>query len=154
MFELYIKSLNHFLTIFRLGDAKLYGNASEAQTAMYDRDNPRYPYKSHGQWLKACYGLVSCLLLVTFNGVGAFLEKPFDVRRFIASYISVSAYMLLLLLPSLTHLGPCIHTPPRRLQNRKARIQIFPVGTGKIKRSAKLYSSNIRSAKGSIRISR
>jgi hypothetical protein len=57
---------------------------------MYDRDNPRYPYKSHGQWLKACYGLVACLLLVIFNGVGTFLEKPFDTRMFIASYISVS----------------------------------------------------------------
>ncbi|EPE34140.1 proline-specific permease [Glarea lozoyensis ATCC 20868] len=86
-----------YLSFFKtLGDAKLYGNASEAQTAMYDRDNPRYPYKSHGQWLKACYGLVSCLLLVTFNGVGAFLEKPFDVRRFIASYISVPVFILLL----------------------------------------------------------
>jgi amino acid transporter len=57
---------------------------------MYDRNNPRYPYKSHGQWLKACYGLVACTLLVLFNGIGPFLEHPFDTRRFIASYIGVS----------------------------------------------------------------
>ena len=74
-----------------LADVKLYGNASEAQAAMYDRDHPRYPYKSHGQWLKACYGLVACTLLVIFNGVGPFLEHPFDTRRFIASYIGVSS---------------------------------------------------------------
>jgi len=74
----------------RLADVKLYGNASQTQAAMYDRDNPRYPYKSHGQWLKACYGLVACTLLVIFNGVGPFLEHPFDTRRFVASYIGVS----------------------------------------------------------------
>ncbi|KAG9233712.1 proline-specific permease [Amylocarpus encephaloides] len=80
-----------------LEDAKLYGNASEAQTACYDRDNPRYPYKSHGQWLKAAYGMVSALLLVVFNGIGAFLERPFDTRRFIASYISVPVFFILLI---------------------------------------------------------
>ncbi|CAG8961471.1 hypothetical protein HYFRA_00013922 [Hymenoscyphus fraxineus] len=80
-----------------LEDAKLYGNASEAQTACYDRDNPRYPYKSHGQWLKAFCGLVSCVLLVTFNDVGVFLVRPFDTRRFISSYISVPIFIVLLL---------------------------------------------------------
>lgn len=73
----------------RLEDVKEYGNASQAQADMYDRNHPRYPYKSHGQWLKACYGLVACTILVIFNGVGAFLEDPFDIRRFIASYIGV-----------------------------------------------------------------
>jgi len=80
---------NKILIHARLADVKLYGNASEVQAAMYDRDNPRYPYKSHGQWLKACYGLVACILLVIFNGVGPFLEHPFDTRRFVASYIGV-----------------------------------------------------------------
>lgn len=76
--------------INRLEDVKVYGNTSEAQAAAYDRNHPRYPYKSHGQWLKACYGLVSCTILVMFNGIGPFLEEPFNVRRFIASYIGVS----------------------------------------------------------------
>ncbi|KAL9111009.1 MAG: hypothetical protein Q9227_004442 [Pyrenula ochraceoflavens] len=73
-----------------LEDVKTYGNASEVQAATYDRNHPQYPYKSHGQWLKACYGMVACLILLLFNGVAPFLEDPFDVRRFIASYISVS----------------------------------------------------------------
>lgn len=34
--------------------------------------------------------MVACLLLILFNGVGAFLEKPFGIRTFISSYISVS----------------------------------------------------------------
>ena len=42
-----------------------------------------------GQWLKACYGLVACTILVIFNGVGAFLERPFNIKRFISAYISV-----------------------------------------------------------------
>lgn len=33
--------------------------------------------------------MAACIILVTFNGVSAFLERPFDVRRFIASYVSV-----------------------------------------------------------------
>lgn len=74
----------------RLEDVKLYGNASEAQAAMFDRNHPRYPYKSHGQWLKAAYGGVACTILVIFNGIAPFLQDPFDTRRFIASYIGVS----------------------------------------------------------------
>lgn len=72
-----------------LEDVKLYGNTSEAQAACYDRNHPRYPYKSHGQWLKACYGLVACIILVLFNGIAAFLERPFNVRGFVASYVGV-----------------------------------------------------------------
>lgn len=96
---------------YRLEDAKMYGNTSESQAASYDRDNPLYPYKSHGryysllvnllchgmliflvkigQWLKACYGLVACIILILFNGVSAFIE-PFSIRKFVAAYISVS----------------------------------------------------------------
>jgi amino acid transporter len=110
-----------------LADVKQYGNASEAQAAMYDRDNPRYPYKSHGQWLKACYGLVACTLLVIFNSVGPFLEHPFDTRRFIASYIGVSISRLTLLLYPVSQSevlsckaddrapGPGLHIPHPRL---------------------------------------
>jgi len=87
-----------YLCFFRtLEEAKLYGNASESQAACYDRSHPRYPYKSHGQWLKAFYGMVASILLVVFNGIEVFLERPFDTRRFIASYISVPVFILLIL---------------------------------------------------------
>ncbi|KAH6684577.1 proline-specific permease [Halenospora varia] len=93
----YVAICATYLSFFKtLEDAKLYGNASEAQTACYDRNHPRYPYKSHGQWLKAAYGMVSCMLLVVFNGIGAFLERPFNVRRFVSSYISLPVFVLLL----------------------------------------------------------
>jgi len=76
---------------------KLYGNTSEAQAASYDRNHSRYPYKSHGQWLKAAYGMSACTLLVIFNGINPFLEKPFGTREFIAQYISVPVFILLIL---------------------------------------------------------
>lgn len=60
---------------------------------MYDRENPRYPYKSHFQWLKAFYGMVACIILLLFNGVGAFLQNPFDIHQFISAYISVSLFL-------------------------------------------------------------
>lgn len=75
---------------FRLEQVKRYGNASEAQAASYDRNHPGYPYKSHGQWLKAAYGLIASIVLVTFNGAVCFVQRPFGLRQFIASYISVS----------------------------------------------------------------
>lgn len=86
-----------YLCFFKtLEEAKLYGNASESQAACFDRSHPRYPYKSHGQWFKAAYGMVASILLVVFNGIGAFLERPFDTRQFISSYISVPVFILLL----------------------------------------------------------
>ncbi|KAK4124224.1 amino acid transporter [Parathielavia appendiculata] len=76
-----------YLYFFRtLEDAKLYGNMSESQAASYDRDHPLYPYKSHGQWLKGCYGLVACIILILFNGVGAFIE-PFNIRKFLPTFL-------------------------------------------------------------------
>ncbi|PQE07454.1 proline-specific permease protein [Rutstroemia sp. NJR-2017a BBW] len=94
----------------RLEDTKLYGNASERQAAHYDRNHPRYPYKSHGQWLKGFYGMTACIILVTFNGVSAFLERPFDVRRFVASYISIPVFILLII-------GYKIHKHGLRIRN-------------------------------------
>ncbi|KAH8812741.1 proline-specific permease [Xylogone sp. PMI_703] len=94
----YIVICATYLCFFQtLEEVKLYGNASEAQAAMYDRNNPRYPYKSHGQWLKAAYGMIASIILLVFNGISAFLEDPFDVRRFIASYIAIPVFILLIL---------------------------------------------------------
>ncbi|KAK4237233.1 hypothetical protein C8A03DRAFT_16205 [Achaetomium macrosporum] len=86
-----------YLCFFRtLEDTKLYGNMSEAQAATYDRDHPLYPYKSHGQWLKGCYGMVACVILILFNGVGAFIE-PFNVRNFVSAYISLPTFLILII---------------------------------------------------------
>ncbi|KKZ65305.1 hypothetical protein EMCG_08821 [[Emmonsia] crescens] len=94
----YIVVCATYLGFFKtLHDVKLYGNTSEAQAACYDRNHPQYPYKSHGQWLKACYGLVACTVLVIFNGVPSFLQDPFDIRGFFASYIGVPVFFLLVI---------------------------------------------------------
>jgi len=41
--------------------------------------------------------LVACIILITFNGVNSFLEHPFGIRQFIASYISIPVFILLIL---------------------------------------------------------
>jgi amino acid transporter len=93
----YVTICATYLYFFRtLEDAKLYGNTSESQAASYDRDHPLYPYKSHGQWLKGCYGMVACIILILFNGVGAFIE-PFNVRKFVSAYISLPTFLILIL---------------------------------------------------------
>lgn len=89
----------------RLENAKLYANTSESQAASYDRDNPLYPYKSHGQWLKASYGLAACIILILFNGVGAFID-PFNVRKFVAAYLGVSSRLRRAAFCRLRHLQP------------------------------------------------
>ena len=74
--------------MYRLLEVK-HSNISAAQVACYDRNHPRYPYKSHGQWLKACYGMTSCIILLLFNGINCFLTRPFDKVGFVVSYIGV-----------------------------------------------------------------
>ncbi|PGH11512.1 hypothetical protein AJ80_07078 [Polytolypa hystricis UAMH7299] len=92
----YITICATYLSFFRtLHDVKLYGNTSEAQAACYDRNHPRYPYKSHGQWLKAWYGLITCSIFVLFNGVHTFMTHPFNIRGFIAAYIGLPVFILL-----------------------------------------------------------
>ncbi|KAL1953034.1 hypothetical protein VTO42DRAFT_3743 [Malbranchea cinnamomea] len=87
-----------YLCFYRtLEETKNYGTTSEMQAACYDRDHPRYPYKSHGQWLKAAFGLVACVILILFNGVAAFVTEPFNTRHFFASYIGIPVYFLLII---------------------------------------------------------
>ena len=57
--------------------------------SQYDRHSPTYPYKSHGQWLRACYALLGCFLLTVFNGWRS-LTHPVSVADFLGCYISVS----------------------------------------------------------------
>ncbi|KAM5429511.1 hypothetical protein McanMca71_003160 [Microsporum canis] len=87
-----------YLCFYRtLNEAKNLGNTSQAQSGCYERDHPRYPYKSHGQWLKGAYGLISCIILIIFNGVGAFLETPFNLRHFLAAYIGIPVFFILVI---------------------------------------------------------
>jgi amino acid transporter len=58
--------------------------------SQYDRDNHNYPYKSHGQWARACYSLLGCFLLAFFNGWRS-LAKPVSAADFFGCYVSVSA---------------------------------------------------------------
>jgi amino acid transporter len=61
---------------------------------LYDRDSPQYPYRSHGQYLRAWYALIGCTLFVLFNGWRTFVP-PMSVNDFVACYVSVSLSRLL-----------------------------------------------------------
>jgi amino acid transporter len=55
----------------------------------FDRNSPTYPYKSHGQWMRASYALLGCFLLTFFNGWRS-LSHPTNIADFLGCYISVS----------------------------------------------------------------
>jgi hypothetical protein len=57
---------------------------------VYNReDYTLYPYKSHWQPFRAWYGLVTCCLLVIFNGWRSIVPQ-WSTKDFIPSYINVS----------------------------------------------------------------
>ena len=57
---------------------------------LYDRNSTQYPYRSHGQYLRACYALTGCWLFILFNGWRAFVA-PVNGGDFVACYVCVSA---------------------------------------------------------------
>ncbi|KAM7219229.1 hypothetical protein V8F06_005398 [Rhypophila decipiens] len=65
---------------------------STDQASLYDRDSPTYPYKSHGQWLKAAFGCAGCIIVLLFNGVPSLLQLPVDISRFMAAYVTIPVF--------------------------------------------------------------
>ncbi|KAJ4094501.1 hypothetical protein NW760_012670 [Fusarium oxysporum] len=55
---------------------------------LYDRSNPRYPYRSHGQCLRAYYAVLACSLFVIFNGWRTFIS-PVNIKDFFGCYIAI-----------------------------------------------------------------
>ena len=68
---------------------KVGADPHQDRRAYNRKDYTRYPYKSHWQTFRAWYGLVSCSLLVLFNGWRSVMP-PASANNFIPSYISVS----------------------------------------------------------------
>ncbi|KAN0082315.1 Amino acid permease domain containing protein [Elaphomyces granulatus] len=63
----------------------------------YDRDDDRfYPYRSHGQYLRAWYGMCGSFLIVLFNGWSSFVS-PMSNDDFLASYINIPIFIVLIL---------------------------------------------------------
>ncbi|KAI0974013.1 amino acid permease-domain-containing protein [Xylaria arbuscula] len=80
---------------------------------LYDRQNPQYPYRSHGQWLRAVYGLFGCSVLVLFNGWRTF-SPPFSAGDFVACYIGIVLFIVLTALYQIKFWG----WDPRNWQRR------------------------------------
>ena len=55
--------------------------------SVQSRASASYPYRSKGQPFTAIFGLVSCTLLVVFNGWSVFYLKPFVAHAFVAAYL-------------------------------------------------------------------
>jgi amino acid transporter len=60
----------------------------------YKRDDPQYPYRTHGQLFRSWYGLIFCFLIVLFNGWRCFFS-PFSLPDFIVSYVGILAFMII-----------------------------------------------------------
>jgi amino acid permease len=63
--------------------------------AAFNRDDDLYPYRTSGQLFRAVYGVGFCFLLILFNGWQSFLT-PFSSNDFIASYISVVVFFVVI----------------------------------------------------------
>ncbi|KAI0413833.1 amino acid permease-domain-containing protein [Xylaria grammica] len=84
-----------FLSFFRSLEAAAEGRDENIDNKddpgvrrLYDRQNPQYPYRSHGQWLRAAYALFGCSVLILFNGWRTF-SPPFSAGDFVACYIGI-----------------------------------------------------------------
>lgn len=75
-------------SIKHAADRNYYRTSLETPEA-YNRNNFRYPYRSHVQSLRAYYGLIACSIIVLFNGWQSFMS-PISASDLLASYFSVS----------------------------------------------------------------
>jgi len=64
----------------------------------YDRDDDHfYPYRSHGQYLRAWYGLLGCSIFVVFNGWRSVIS-PMSNADFVAAYINIPVLVILIVI--------------------------------------------------------
>jgi amino acid transporter len=61
----------------------------------YNRDDKQYPYRTHGQLFRAYYGLCFSTLFIIFNNWRVFIH-PFSMADFVASYIGILAFFVLI----------------------------------------------------------
>lgn len=54
-----------------------------------------YPYRSHLQWARAAFAALACFLFLFFNGFKSMLS-PFSIKDFVASYIAIPIFILLI----------------------------------------------------------
>jgi amino acid transporter len=89
-----------YLNFYRLVNAAARGrlddelNLTPETRTHYDRNAPRYPYRTHLQWIRAVYALVGCTILLIFHGWRTLLS-PVIVDDFVASYIPIVLFLAL-----------------------------------------------------------
>ena len=100
-----------------IGEAARGNNpdVSQFEEDAFNREHRRYPYRSHGQYLRAWYALIACAVLALFNGWEAF-AAPFNVGDFFAAYISVGSAL---------HPRPAHLHKPGPVPNGTTQILVF-----------------------------
>lgn len=93
----YVTIAATYLCFFRTLEETRKNALTGEQASLYDREAPTYPYKSHGQWLKAAYGMTGCIIVLIFNGVPSLLQNPVDLSRFIAAYLTIPVFAVFIL---------------------------------------------------------
>ncbi|KAH0565197.1 hypothetical protein GP486_001413 [Trichoglossum hirsutum] len=82
----------------------------------YNREDDRfYPYKTHGQYLRAIYGICGCGLFVLFNGWRSFVP-PMNIADFFSSYINIPVFVLIFIAYRINSQG----WDPRQWRGREA----------------------------------
>lgn len=94
---MYVTIAATYLCFFRTLEETRKNALTGEQASLYDREAPTYPYKSHGQWLKAAYGMTGCIIVLIFNGVPSLLQNPVDLSRFIAAYLTIPVFAVFIL---------------------------------------------------------
>ncbi|ORX97604.1 amino acid permease/ SLC12A domain-containing protein [Clohesyomyces aquaticus] len=84
-----------FLEFYKTGDDEAIDDKDEPTTRQrYDRNCPQYPYRSHGQWLRALYAFVACSLFILFNGWRTFVS-PMHTADFVACYVPILLFAVI-----------------------------------------------------------
>ncbi|KAK3941891.1 amino acid permease-domain-containing protein [Diplogelasinospora grovesii] len=93
-----------FLEFYKCINAAAHGNDESISDKdnpeirqLYDRSSPQYPYRSHGQYLRAWYALLGCTLFIIFNGWRTFVP-PMNIADFLGCYVAILVLTVIFLL--------------------------------------------------------
>jgi len=110
---------------------------------LLNRAAANYPYRSHLQWFRSAFAAFSCFLFLFFNGWKAILS-PFNAADFVASYIAIPIFCLLVVL---------YHVKDERTWNpfrwtRRATMNVSgpmeTTQTDPLKRRGRLHRQNLK----------
>ena len=116
---------------------------SDTGGILLNRAASTYPYRSHLQWARAAFAAFACFLFLFFNGWKSMLT-PFNGADFVASYIAIPIFLLLI---SLYHVKDERTWNPFRWSRRTTMNVAGPMETTQadpLKRRGRLHRKNLK----------